>query len=110
MVDLISGVSRVAIVIPFEQRDAVCGMSVTPEAVAPNADFEGTTSSPVGISCSRLQSSGAIREPRRVGKLLLSGTTDCGIFGTLQAEFPQGSRRLGPCIQQKPRQIGTSGS
>jgi trehalose synthase len=30
-------------IIPFEQRDPVCGMSVPPEELAPNADFEGTT-------------------------------------------------------------------
>jgi trehalose synthase len=30
-------------IIPFEQRDPVCGMSVPPEELAPKADFEGTT-------------------------------------------------------------------
>jgi trehalose synthase len=30
-------------IIPFEQRDPVCGMSVPSDALAPNADFEGIT-------------------------------------------------------------------
>jgi hypothetical protein len=32
-------------------------------------------------------SSGAIREPMHIASLLLSGTTNCGIFGTRSAEF-----------------------